>query len=219
MPPLLASLANPAVCAQARDANPYSSIWRQLCRRCPSAESRDDLLGRGRRTSRGRRRAVHRWSSAPCYRCRVSDRLTLAIRGGTLDEVRVYIRTPEDAEARSHHGMTALEFAIEHLQTDVIRYLLRIGADVNGRDEGGVTPLHFAIDIECEWARYVADNEGVDYAPKATVTPILLDEGADPLIASAAGLTPLDWARRRGHAEAIAVIAAAVERRRRSPLR
>jgi len=83
----------------------------------------------------------------------VSDRLTLAIRDGNLDEIRAHIKTAHDAEARIHHGMTALAFAIEHMQLDVIRYLLRIGADVNSRDESGATPLHLAVDIECEWAR------------------------------------------------------------------
>jgi ankyrin repeat protein len=148
----------------------------------------------------------------------VSDRLTVAIRDGNLEEVRAQIKTAQEAEARSHHGMTALEFAIEHMQLDVIRYLLRIGADTNGRDENGVTPLHFAIDMECESARYDEDTEGADYAPKATVTRILLDEGADPSIASA-GLMPLDLARRRNHAEASALIEAAIDRRRRSLLR
>ena len=138
----------------------------------------------------------------------MDDRLARAIVTGNMPDVRLYVRTAGDADAREGNGMSALELAIEHMQLDIIRYLLRVGANPNSRDAFGQTPLHWAVDIECEDARYREDTEGVDYAPKATLTPMLLEAGADPSITDVHGLTALHWARSRAHNEAIALIEA-----------
>ncbi|HEX9104349.1 MAG TPA: ankyrin repeat domain-containing protein, partial [Polyangia bacterium] len=127
----------------------------------------------------------------------MDERLSRAIVAGSLADVRLFVRSGADADARIDNGMTALELAVEHLQLDIVRYLLDVGADANGRDHYGQTPLHWAVDIECEDARYREDMEGVAYAPRATVTPILIEYGADPAIAANNGWTPLHWARVR----------------------
>jgi ankyrin repeat protein len=78
----------------------------------------------------------------------VHKRLSRAIVDGNLPDVRLYVRTGADADAREGQGMSALEFAIEHTQLDIIRYLLAVGANPNSRDAAGQTPLHFAISSE-----------------------------------------------------------------------
>jgi ankyrin repeat protein len=145
----------------------------------------------------------------------VNDRLARAIVTGNMPDVRLYVRTGADADAREGRGMSALELAIEHTQIDIIRYLLHVGANPNTRDPFGQTPLHWAVDIECEDARYFEDTEGIAYAPKATVTPILIEHGADPSIDANGGGTPLDWARSRHHGAAVALLEARLKELRK----
>jgi ankyrin repeat protein len=129
--------------------------------------------------------------------------LIRAICDGGLAEVQRRLPRGCDADRRCCHGLTPLELAIEHLQLEVVRYLLDVGADANGRDALGQTPLHFAVDIEIDFAISRLDREGRAEPASTALTALLLELGADPLAANCNGETPLDWARQRGHSEAV----------------
>jgi ankyrin repeat protein len=141
------------------------------------------------------------------------DALTEAIIQGDLDEIRRHIRNGIEADARRHIGMSALELAIEHMQLEVARHLLEVGASVNSRDEAGQTPLHWAVDIEIEAAITQSDREGWRVPVTTACTSLLLQHGADPTLRNNLGESPVDWARRRHHFAAVALMTEAIERR------
>jgi len=82
--------------------------------------------------------------------------------------------------------------------------LLGEGADPNQPDPdfGGFRPLHLAVDIECENScrRYDAGDENA--RPKAIITTLLLNAGANPDLFDFHGQSARDIARERNHREA-----------------
>lgn len=103
--------------------------------------------------------------------------------------------------------MTPLHAAIEHMDIPAVQDLLAAGVDPNHPDPefGGFRPLHLAVDIECEEAIRRYDKGDADARPRATITRLLIDAGADPALLDGQGLSPRDIALERHHSEALAL--------------
>ena len=79
---------------------------------------------------------------------------------------------------------TPLHLAATSGSEAVARLLLDAGASVDAKDVRGVTPLTLAV---------VTDR------PRPALIRLLLERGADPLVPSTDGETPLDWARKHNN--------------------
>lgn len=101
--------------------------------------------------------------------------------------------------------MLPLHCAIEDMDEQGVIALLASGADPNQPDPelGGFRPLHLAVDIECEDACYRYDAGDAGAQPKATITRILLNAGADPDLPDGQGQTARSIAQERRHGEAL----------------
>jgi ankyrin repeat protein len=88
-------------------------------------------------------------------------------------------------------GYTAVMLAAAYGPPTLVRALLDAGADVNASDVRGMTPLMLAVSTDRLDPAIVRD---------------LLARGADRSAKSGAGETALDWARKYGHAEVIAML-------------
>lgn len=91
--------------------------------------------------------------------------------------------------AASH--LTALMIAVSRSSAETVALLLDSGADVHAKDVRGMTPLMLAT------ASDVA-------SPK--VIRLLLDKGSDPTVKSVDGETALDWARKFGNPQILAML-------------
>ena len=84
----------------------------------------------------------------------------------------------------------ALQYAAMNNRTDVIHKLLQRGADVNKRDRDfGLTALHFSTMFN-----------------KTDAIRLLLRNGASTTIKDDVGRTPIDWARKKNHQEAVLLL-------------
>jgi uncharacterized protein len=101
--------------------------------------------------------------------------------------------------------MHPLHHAIEHLDEQAVAALLAGGADPNEPDPDayGMRPLLRAVHVECEDSCRQYDRGDYDAAPRATLTRMLLDAGADPDLPDDRGQTACDVARERMHEEAL----------------
>ena len=87
-------------------------------------------------------------------------------------------------------GMTALQWAARYNLTYVIHKLLQRGADVNKRHRTfGLTALHVS-------ARY----------NRTDAIQLLLKNGASTTIKDEKGLTPIDYAQKYNHQEAVLLL-------------
>ena len=87
-------------------------------------------------------------------------------------------------------GLTALQYAAWYNRTDVIHELLQRGADVNKRDRYfGLTALH--------WSAMKNNTDDIR---------LLLRNGASTTIKDDGGRTPIDWARKKNHQEAVLLL-------------
>jgi ankyrin repeat protein len=129
--------------------------------------------------------------------------LMLAAKNGHADAVSELIRRGANVKAGStesmYNGQPALYFATKSGHIEVMRRLLAAGADVNAcgrsiRDEPTQTALHVAADK--------GDVEAVK---------LLLGQGANPR-AEAFNQTPLFWAERNGHGEAVKLLKQAAQK-------
>ena len=102
----------------------------------------------------------------------------------------------------NEQGWTALHAMVEHSAKESVAFLLRNHADPNKPDATGMTPLHLSIDVEADSASQKPPIRGTPVAPTLEITRCLLDYGAAPSAKNARGETPLDWAKRLGHAAA-----------------
>jgi hypothetical protein len=101
--------------------------------------------------------------------------------------------------------MLELHKAIEHMEVQQVRDLLGAGADPNAQDSelGGFRPLHLAVDIECEEACRRNDAGELDAAPRATISSLLMEAGADPDLTDFRGNTARSIAEERCHEQAL----------------
>jgi ankyrin repeat protein len=123
-----------------------------------------------------------------------------------------------DVHAKDRHNNTPLHVAIRCGFYNCVALLLSNGADAHARSEDGLTPLLCAQD-----ARIVAlliaanadvnaiDNKGLNACHRACAhSPVLaqlLDAGANPLVRSRRGLTPLHYAaKEKGTIDAIPLL-------------
>jgi len=87
--------------------------------------------------------------------------------------------------------LTPLMMAVPFGTPEMVKTLLDAGAEVNAKDSRGITPLAFAVASTRQDARVVR---------------MLLEKGADISVVSEAGETALDWARKFGSRDVIAVL-------------
>lgn len=116
--------------------------------------------------------------------------LHLMAQAGATLAVAEEITAGADVNAQTLKGLTPLHKAVISGKTEICRMLLDAGADVNARDVYNATPLYYAI---------LYNNKDL--------VKLFLDEGADPNIRSIfANETALDYAKRQGNAEIIALL-------------
>jgi ankyrin repeat protein len=118
--------------------------------------------------------------------------LSEAITFGRADIVRTLIRAGAKTDLVERTGVNLLHWATITNRADVIPELARSGADVNAIDDAGFTPLMYAATI--------------DFGDTTTLRA-LLAAGGDRTIKNASGRTPLQQARRLGHASLAHVLA------------
>lgn len=102
-------------------------------------------------------------------------------------------------------GWSALHFLVEQAAVEPTRWLLAHGADPNARDSYGWTPLLHAIDAESDAANQEWVVSG-QYPPRAVVSALLLEFGADHPNADLDGKTPLQLAVDYRNTDAIDVL-------------
>jgi ankyrin repeat protein len=102
--------------------------------------------------------------------------------------------------------MTPLMIAVDNLDFPAVHRLLEQHADINATDEFGQTALHFAVDTEVEEAERRTEKTGSRVEPRADMTRLLLEHGADVRVRERQGETPLDWAVLRRHKLAEALL-------------
>lgn len=118
--------------------------------------------------------------------------LHYAAREGLHEAVAALLKAWANPNATNSHGWTALHYAAHSDHHDAMRELLEARADPNLPNVRGRTPLHVAVIATASTGR------------TETITT-LLRFGADPN-ASKGGWTPLHFAARDGHVNAIPVL-------------
>jgi len=127
--------------------------------------------------------------------------LGLAAHFGNEETAAYLIGAGADVNRRGADGKLnnmPLHAAIAGNHADVVRLLLQAGADVDARCEGelrpGYTPLHVAA-----------------HFGRADIAALLLGHGADPALTNADGLTPAEYAERRGYGEIVKLLASPLD--------
>lgn len=151
--------------------------------------------------ARGRVEEVERLlSNARFSPGELTNALAAAAFGEHVRIVSILLAHGADPNAQPENHMPALYGAIEQQNPEIVRILAAGGANLNLRIEGGSTPLHLAVDIEGDSA-YQAGR-----VPRADLTALLLNLGADPNLMDSNGKRPIDLAREYDHAVAFALL-------------
>lgn len=132
--------------------------------------------------------------------------LSIVASSCNLDAVKVFLSKGSNVNAPNTSGgevkfgkiqlikLTSLMLASSYCGPDIIKSLLDAGAKVNDTDIRGMTPIQFAVSSE---------------AQNPAVVKLLLKAGADVNAKSTVGETALDWAKKFGSKEVIAVLTSA----------
>ena len=116
-------------------------------------------------------------------------KLIQAATAGNADECRQLLAEGISVEACDSNGRTALHLAALNDHTETILVLLDAGIDIDARDACGMTPVSIAAQ-----------------AGKTEALCVLVDDGADVELAAATSaykMTPIMFAAKNGHADAI----------------
>lgn len=140
--------------------------------------------------------------------------LVAAVRTQNVNAVaRLIANDAQAVSARDANGSTLLHHAIGYGSLDTVKLLLDAGADVNAANRRRSTPLHWALhdeakvrlllsrgaaintkQVEGRTPLYIAASMG----NAASLVTLLLENGANPSLATANGMTPLMAASVRG---------------------
>jgi len=148
--------------------------------------------------------------------------LVAAVRVQSADAVAKLLASDSDAaKARDAAGSTLLHHAAAFGSIDTMKLLLDAGADVNAANRRRSTPLHWSLQDEAKvrllLSRGAAINakqvEGrtplyiaASMGQGASLVKLLLENGANPALATANGMTPLMAASVRGDIEAMKLL-------------
>jgi ankyrin repeat protein len=160
----------------------------------------------------------------------LADALYIACRNGQADVVRFLLDKRPDLSFRAFLGATPLHWAYFGGSPAVIALLQQAGADPDVRDPVlGCKPRSFGICVAANWGfeflvrkRLAEDSSLVNIMDGRTsplheaagnnhvqIVRLLLDQGANPLLMSGDGQTPLDLAVAKGHAQVAELLRAA----------
>jgi ankyrin repeat protein len=115
----------------------------------------------------------------PIHRAAANDR---------AEVIRLLVDWGSPLEATGSDGWTPLHLASVSRSPHAVRALLDAGADIHARSKFGATPLHLAVGPTIT-------------EPLLDTVRVLVSSGADPTAADNEGKSPLDEARKIGHAE------------------
>jgi ankyrin repeat protein len=148
--------------------------------------------------------------------------LVAAVRLQSADAVAKLLSNDSDAaKARDAAGSTLLHHAAAFGSIDTMKLLLDAGADVNAANRRRSTPLHWSLhdeakvrllltrgaainakQVEGRTPLYIAASMGQG----ASLVKLLLNDGANPSLATANGMTPLMAASVRGDVETMKLL-------------
>ena len=109
-----------------------------------------------------------------------------AAANGKADAVESLLEAGAEVDATDNAGQTVLMIAANTGQKEAVEHLLNDGARVDARSDAGITALHVAANTD--------------------VAGLLLDRDADVNARDNEGLTPLDWAQKKGNSEVAALL-------------
>ena len=118
--------------------------------------------------------------------------LLYACRMGHLEVVELLLSRGADPTICDHTGRTPLMMASSEGHVDVVRCLVRnkaVRATIDAQSRSGCTAL---------WHASIAN--------RAEVVKVLVEVGANPMVADRDGRTPLDMAKNEGHGECITIL-------------
>src|SRR5262245_60331607 len=148
--------------------------------------------------------------------------LVAAVRAQSTDAVAKLLASDSDAaNARDAAGSTLLHHAAAFGSIDTMKLLLDAGADVNAANRRRSTPLHWSLhdeakvrlllsrgaainakQVEGRTPLYIAASMGQG----ASLVNLLLENSANPALATANGMTPLMATSVRGDVEAMTLL-------------
>jgi len=142
--------------------------------------------------------------------------LTVAMERNDVEAVKAFIKKGANVNVANEKGDTPLHWAITTGRSDLIELLIEKGANLNARNMKGLTPLHGAVYMNQKDNAHVlimfgADVHAKDSNKSATplhlaagvgnreIAELLIEKGADLNARDYRGLTPLTYAKARGH--------------------
>jgi ankyrin repeat protein len=148
--------------------------------------------------------------------------LVAAVRVQSAEAVAKLLASDSDAaKARDAAGSTLLHHAAAFGSIDTMKLLLDAGADVNAANRRRSTPLHWSLHDEAKVRLLLSRGAAINAKQVEGRTPLyiaasmgqgtslvklLLENGANPALATANGMTPLMAASVRGDVEAMKLL-------------